>query len=72
MRPTLGRLWLIIPPIVVGALVLGFMVRKRADPTPSPMSPEVRTLRVIEVSEVALVPRVVGYGTAQFGQPSRR
>ena len=41
------------------------MKGKRTDPQPRPIEEVARTLRVIEVPQVDLVPRVVGYGVAR-------
>ena len=62
-----ARRLLILPPVAIGAIVLGWMVRGRTDPESVPPAEVVRTLRVIEVPQVALVPRVLGYGTARAG-----
>ena len=59
------RKLLILPPILVGAALLAFMVRGRSGPEQVEIAEEVRTLRVIQVPMVDVVPRVVGYGTAQ-------
>ena len=52
-------------PILAGIAILWFMKGKRTDPVALPLQEVARTLRVIEVPQVALVPRVVGYGVAQ-------
>ncbi|MCG8448468.1 MAG: efflux RND transporter periplasmic adaptor subunit [Pirellulales bacterium] len=60
-----NRRTLIVLPIVAGAAIFWFMRGKREAPAPGPLQEIARTLRVIEVPQVALVPRVVGYGVAQ-------
>ncbi len=46
-------------------VVLIFMVRNRAQPVQIDVPEVTRALRVIKVPQVSLVPRIVGYGTAQ-------
>lgn len=55
----------IVIPIILGVAAFWFMKGKRADPLALPVQEVARTLRVIEVPQVPLVPRVVGYGVAQ-------
>jgi RND family efflux transporter MFP subunit len=62
-----ARRLLILPPVAIGAIVLGWMVRGRTDSEPVVPAEVARALRVIEVPQVALVPRVLGYGTARAG-----
>ena len=62
-----GRRLLILPPVVIGAVVLGWLVRGRAELEPHAPAEVTRALRVIEVPQVTLVPRVLGYGTARAG-----
>ena len=62
----LGR-WLILPPVLIGAGIFGYMLKSRPPLPREPISELARPLRVIEVSQVALVPRVIGYGTAEPG-----
>jgi membrane fusion protein, multidrug efflux system len=68
MRGWLTRL-LLIPPIVVGALVLVLMIAGREPP--ERRAPEERALpvRVVEAPSVAVTPRAVGYGEVA---PARR
>ena len=60
-----NRRTLAILPVVLGAFVLWTMKSRRAEPKPEPLSEVARQLRIIEVPQVALVPRVVGFGLAQ-------
>jgi len=62
------RKWLILPPLIVGVLLVIVAVRQRQPLEQTPPSEVARLLRVIEVPEVDVVPRVVGYGTAQPAQ----
>lgn len=59
--------WLFLPPVLVGAVVLVGLLRNRTGPEKHTPAELTRTLRVIGVPQVALVPRVFGYGTAQPG-----
>lgn len=65
-RPLLMKL-LFIPPVIVGAVFLSFMVRNRAEPDRSPEQEVARVLRVIRAPEVEITPRALGYGTAEPG-----
>lgn len=48
--------------------MLGLLVRGRTDPEPLAPAEVTRALRVIEVPQVMLVPRVLGYGTARASE----
>ena len=61
----LGRRLIIVLPIALGIGAFMLMKSKRTDPVAQPLEEVARRLRVIEVPQVALVPRVVGYGVAQ-------
>ena len=63
----IGRRLLILPPIVIGAVVLVLMARNRQEPEQRQISESARVLRVIEAPRTVVVPRAVGYGTAQPG-----
>ena len=57
------RKLLILPPILIGAAVLAFVVsQKQAPETEAPLERS-RHVRVIAAPEVPVVPRVLGYGT---------
>ena len=56
---------LIIPPVVVGVLVLVFMAAGKQPPAKAERGEPTRTVRVIEVPLVELVPRAEGYGQVQ-------
>jgi RND family efflux transporter MFP subunit len=60
--------WWIVPPIVVGMAVLAALVATRKGPGRAAPSEASRTLRVIRVPVVDVVPRILGYGTARPGQ----
>jgi len=64
-RWPIGRKLLVLPPVVIGVVVLAFMAKNRTPPQQVVVTEVARKLRVIEVPQVSLVPRVVGYGTAQ-------
>lgn len=56
---------LIIPPVVVGVLVLVFMSAGKQPPAKAERGEPTRTVRVIEVPLVELVPMAEGYGQVQ-------
>ncbi len=62
-----ARNWLAIFPVLLGIALFVLMKGRREEPVPQEIAEVARPLRVIEVPEVALVPRVLGYGTAQAG-----
>jgi len=66
--PGLSRRWLILPPILLGVAVTVTLVRNRERPLREPDREQPRVLRVIAVEPLDVVPRAVGYGTAQPGQ----
>lgn len=59
------RMLLIIPPIVVGVLVLMFVSGNRTLPTKAEDNEVTRAVRTINVPQVELVPRAEGYGVVQ-------
>ena len=60
--------WLVLPPIILGIVVLIFFRSTKKEPEHLPIEEISRVLRVIQVPEVGLVPRILGYGTAEPGQ----
>ena len=64
----LVRRLLIVPPVVVGIALLAWMRSNASVPERRPEVEVSRTLRVITVPVVDLVPRVEAYGTARPGQ----
>jgi len=63
--------WLILPPIILGVIVFWLLTRNRPEPKRSPEKEVRRALRVIRVPKVDVVPRILGYGTAEPGQTWR-
>ncbi len=63
----IDRRLLVIPPVLLGVGIFLLMKGKFAEPERQPIAEVARPLRVIEVPQVALVPRVMGYGVAQAG-----
>ena len=63
----LRMLW-ILPPIVVGVLVLVFVAGKNQAPMPVDTPEQARAVRTITVPRVDLVPVAEGYGTAKPAQ----
>lgn len=55
-------------PIAVALVLTAYLVTHRPGPTRKPVSESIRTLRVIEVPYVDLVPKATGYGVAQAGR----
>lgn len=64
-QPRPIRRWLIVPPIVVGVVVVALFRLNSQGPQRKPPAEVSRTLRVIEAQRINLTPRVLGYGTAQ-------
>ncbi len=60
--PVIRKL-LILPPILVGVAVLAYFISQRQAPETKPPDERARHVRVIEAPKVAIVPRVLGYGT---------
>ncbi len=67
LKPYLLKL-LILPPIIVGVVILVIAVRNRVTPEKVPESELARTLRVITVEQMDFQPRAIGYGTARPAQ----
>lgn len=62
------RKWLILPPLVVGIVVVVVLVRNRPELKHKAEQEESRVLRVISVAAVDVIPRAIGYGTAEPGR----
>ena len=62
-----GRQALILPPVLIGAAVLFAVVARRNTPQQQAIPEASRPLRVITVPRTAVVPRVLGFGTARPG-----
>jgi multidrug efflux pump subunit AcrA (membrane-fusion protein) len=67
MRTWVKRL-LIVPPLLAGVAVLAWIVAGREPPVRAPAEEQVRTVRVIEVPEVRVVPRAIGQGLVRPGR----
>lgn len=59
---------LIIPGIALGVFVLFFLVKSRQEPPRSEIQEVARSVRIIGVPEIEIVPRALGYGIVQAGQ----
>ncbi len=59
---------LLIPPLVLGAVALGWLVVSRDAPERHPPEERAVAVRVVEVPEIAVVPRATGHGVVE---PSR-
>ncbi len=62
---TRGGKWLIMPPVALGVIVVVLLRMSRTEPEPVAQPEPVRTLRYVRVPVVDVVPRVIGYGTAE-------
>lgn len=61
--------WLvIILPIILAVIVVAYLVTHRPGPSRKQGEESIKTLRIIEVPSVDLVPRSVGYGAAEPGE----
>lgn len=64
----LKRKLLILLPLAFGIGLAAFLISGRSDLQKKPVAEVSRTLRVIPLTKVDVVPRVLGYGTASPGQ----
>jgi multidrug efflux pump subunit AcrA (membrane-fusion protein) len=62
------RKWLIVLPVLFAIGVVGLLILSRGSSQRKPEEEEVRTVRVMRIEAVGVVPRALGYGTAQPGQ----
>ena len=69
--PERHRKWLIVPPVIIGVGIVAFFVSGRTGPHRSPLEEQSRVLHVIKVPEIEVIPRVLGYGTAEPGREWR-
>lgn len=58
---------LILPPLLIGIAVLALVSNKAPAPEQAPPGETATNVRVIDVPEVTLVPRALGYGNVQPG-----
>lgn len=63
-----SRKWLVIPPIVIGMIVFGVILRSRKDLPRVELTESALPLQVIRLEPQSLRPQATGYGTAK---PSR-
>ena len=61
----LQRFLLFIIPIMIGIAILFFLVKNRSDPPRKQNRSNERTVRVIELAPVDVIPKTVGFGTAR-------
>ena len=59
------RKWLILPPLAAGLVAVALARFRTRGPEPSATPEAVRSLRIVRVPVVDVVPRVIGYGTAE-------
>jgi len=64
----LPRLWLFLIPVLAGVLMLALAVTLRPSPVQLPTKEASTSVRIIEVPQVSLVPRAVGYGIVLPGR----
>ncbi len=62
------RRLLILPPIVIGAALVAWMLANRAGPGQVSLAERSRTVRFISAPKVEIVPRALGYGYVQPGR----
>lgn len=63
-----GRLLLFLVPVVVGAAAVGYAVKNREEPQRLPPEERTTPVRVVTVPALDVVPRALGYGSAQPGR----
>ncbi len=59
------RKLLVLPPLIAGIVILLLLTAKKKEPALRANAPTLRVLRVIPVLETSVIPRALGYGTAQ-------
>ena len=59
------RRWLIVPPVVLGILLVILVVRGREEPQRVAPEERARAVRVVAVPAVDVVPRALGYGSVE-------
>jgi RND family efflux transporter MFP subunit len=62
------RMLLILPPIILGGLVLALMASNRSSPSKAEKVEPSKLVRTVEVQQLDLVPVAEGYGTAKPAQ----
>ncbi len=62
-----SRKLLLLPPLIVGGVVLGSLLALKADPQKELVAEVGRPMRVLPVARLDVVPRAIGYGTAEPG-----
>ncbi|NOQ41626.1 MAG: efflux transporter periplasmic adaptor subunit [Desulfuromusa sp.] len=67
MKPSLWKKTLGILPVIIAILIIVVLFKAKTGPQKREISESSRTMRVIQVTTVDLVPRVIGYGTAEPG-----
>ena len=66
--PLKEKRWLIIIiPILMGIMILAILIQRRSGPEQVPPTEQARSVRVIEVPAVTVVPRAIGYGSVAPG-----
>lgn len=68
MDASLKRKLLILPPVILGAVVLAYQVAFKQPPEQNPPAERVRHVRVIQAVETEIVPKAVGYGSVRPGR----
>ncbi len=64
-KPSRRRMLLILPPILLGVLVLMWLAGGKPPPSKAERGEPTRTVRVVEVLQLDLVPTAEGYGPVQ-------
>ena len=65
--PPMVRKLLLIPPVLVGIGVVVLLLQNRAEPQRKPEQEVARVMRVMPVPKVDVLPRALGFGTAEPG-----
>ena len=63
-----SRMWLALPPILLGVVVLVASARRNDGPKAKGEAEPARTVRVLRVEPIDVVPRALGYGKVRPGQ----
>ena len=62
-KKSIWRRLLIVPPILIGIGIIAVMVRGKEPPAHTEAREDVTRVRVIEVPQLTLTPRALGFGT---------
>ncbi|MCF6198960.1 MAG: hypothetical protein L3J67_06100 [Hyphomicrobiaceae bacterium] len=68
LKTGVGRKLLIVPPLLVGGLILGLVIASKKPPLQKAGGERQTLVRVITIEKMTVVPRVLGYGSVKPGR----